>query len=97
MASLQVPGSVSITVLVKLLFALFGSVLAVDAVAVLVMRVPLPLQIRVLTTTVNTDETPEFRIAREQLIVPVLPTPGSEQLHPPGLVNDWNVVVAGIG
>jgi hypothetical protein len=84
----------TVVVVVAVLFAAFVSVEEVT-VAVSVITVPGAVP-RVTLTTGEKVVVPGARLAMVQVSVPPPPTTSVLQLHPPGGVNDWNVVFAGM-
>ena len=84
----------TVVVEVALSLPVFGSGVVEDAVAVLEMIVPPAVPALTLTTSVKTA-LPTPRVAIEQLTLPVPPTAGVLQDHPPGEESDTKVVPAG--
>jgi hypothetical protein len=60
-----------------------------------VMTVPLATPVFTLTIIVNVPEVPPAMFVSVQTILPVLPAPGLEQVHPEGAVIETSVVFAG--
>jgi hypothetical protein len=71
--------------------------LLAPTVAVSVMMVPAEVPAFTFTTAEKFAAALTASVATLQLMVPVAPTAGVEQLHPTGEVSDTNVVFAGIG
>jgi hypothetical protein len=95
--SLQLPLSVTVVVATAELFPVFGSVVELETVAVLVITVPFPAHQFTLTTIVKIADPLAARLDAEQLIVPVPPTDGVEQVQPAAGEIDWKVVFVGVG
>jgi hypothetical protein len=87
--------SVTTDVALAELFAVNES-LAAPTVVVSVMMVPCGVPPLTCTTVVNVALEPAPRLPMLHVTVPVPPTDGVLHVHP-GLVNDWNVVLVGIG
>jgi hypothetical protein len=92
-SSAAVPTTV---VVVAVLLAELGSVVAEDTVAVFVITVPLAVPGLTFTTSVNDAELNAASVAMVQVWVPVPPTGSGGQLHPAAAVTETKVVLAGI-
>jgi hypothetical protein len=83
-------------VVVAVLFAELGSVVAEDTVAVSVITVPPGVPGLTFTTTVNDAELSGASVEIVQVWVPVPPTGSDRQLHPAAGVTETKVVLTGI-
>ncbi len=87
----------TVTELVAVLFAKFGSLTAEETVAVPEITVPLATAAPTVTTSVNEPEAPLARAeVAVQVTVPVAPTAGLTQFQPAGFVSDAKVVFGGV-
>jgi hypothetical protein len=89
--------TVTFAVVVALSFALFGSLVVVEMLAVLAMLLPVCADGVTCSTKVNVAVAPGASAAIEQAIVPVPPTAGFVQANvgPPVCVAETNVVLPG--
>lgn len=85
----------TVLVAVEELFALFGSVVADVAVAVLLMVVPLAAAAFTCTTRLKAADDPARTVPFVAVTVPEAPTAGVVLAHPAGAVNDTKVVLGG--
>ena len=86
----------TVTLAVALLFEGLGSVTDEEPISVSVITVPVAVPAFTFATRVNEAAEPAARLAMLQLIVPVAPTAGVEQLHAAGLASETKVVLVGI-
>ena len=89
------PGSVTVIDAAAELLAALGSDASLETDAAVPISVPFPAHQLTLTPIVKTAGAPEASVAAVQLIVPVPPIAGFEQLHPAGDASDRNVVPDG--
>src|SRR5688500_18489718 len=87
-------GVATVVVVVAVSLPGVGSAVAEPTVAVSVITVPPAVPESTFTTRVNTSLAEAATLGLLQLTVPVAPTAGVVQLHPPGEVSEVNVVLA---